>query len=155
MARLKNAIREHYVADYEEGEDAPKMDDFMLLAKWIQTITDETEDQTEEEGDYAGDGTLRTEVSGVSERWTVEGAYDSSDDAQELIVGKKRKPNKRKVWHLIKQTNGENFLGVATATDIVGGSGDATEHEDFGCTLNYDEIPEEVDEDDLEPIPEG
>lgn len=147
FARQKNAKREHYVAPFTgydvDGEpNAPEETDYLRLAKWIPTITDSSTDTTEATGDYAGDGTPTTEVTAVAESWTFTGTYDKDNEAQALIVGKKRKiGDDRKVWHKIVMTNGDTVVGLATATDIRGGSGEATAYEEFNCILNYDGVP--------------
>lgn len=146
FARSKNAKREHYVAEYVVDEAGvvtePTEGEWLRLAKWVPSITDSSTDTTETGGDYAGDGTPSTDVTAYAETWTATGTYDPSDAAQKLIVSKKREIGEgRKVWHRIVQTDGEVVQGVATATDIRGGSGDATAYEEFNVVLNFDTIP--------------
>ena len=50
----------------------------------------------------------------------------------------------RKVWHKVVSADGKKqWVGVGTVTDIVVGAGDATEYEDFSCTITYNQIPTE------------
>lgn len=50
----------------------------------------------------------------------------------------------RKVWHKVVSADGKKqWVGVGTVTDIVAGAGDATEYEDFSCTIAYNQIPTE------------
>lgn len=141
MARKKNAIRKHSVAPYKKEEAAPE-EGFLPLAKWITTVEDATDENVEEYGDYAGDGNPKSEVTSVSEKWSFEGTYDPEDEAQKLIAGMKRETgDDRKLWHKIEMTDGSVAVGLATALEIVAGSGEATEHETFSCTLSYDNLP--------------
>lgn len=147
--RNKNAARQHYVAPL--CEDALKdaleghFDDccFYPLAKYITDITDSSDDVTDEFADYAGDGTVKTDVTGFNEAWDVSGTFDSTDYAQALIAGMKRETgNGRKLAHKIVSPDGtQTVIGVATALSIVTGSGAADEHEEFSCTLRFDQKP--------------
>ena len=142
MARNKNAKREHFVAAYVDGGAEPAT--FLPLARFITEITDGTEDTTDEFADYSGDGTVQTDVVGIVESWDVSGTYDATDEAQALIAGMKRATGAgRKVWHKIVNSNGtEEVVGIATALDIVAGSGAAEEMEEFSCTLQFNQMPE-------------
>lgn len=150
MARKKNALRGHFIAALDETDPTKAPTVWLELAKWITEITDDTDETTEESGDYAGDGTPRTDVTAIAEKWTVTGTYDATDEAQALVASKKRViGEERKLWHKIVQTDGKTYAGIATVTEIKAGSGEATTFEEFGCVLNYDQIPE------LETTPGG
>ena len=140
--RNKNAKRQHFVAPF--SAEVPAMGEFMPLAKFITEITDSSDDTTDEFADYAGDGTVQTDVIGIVEAWDVSGTFDITDPAQAFIAGLKRATGTgRKLWHLIVDSNGtEEIVGVATALSIVAGSGAAEEHEEFSCTLQFDQRPE-------------
>jgi len=142
MARNKNAKRQHFVAPY--ATDVPAMAEFMPLSRFITEITDSSEDTTDEFADYAGDGTVTTDVIGIQESWDVSGTFDVTDPAQAFIAGLKREiGTARKLWHMIVDSNGnEEIYGVATALNIIAGSGAAEEHEEFSCTLQFDQRPE-------------
>lgn len=150
FARAKNAKRKHEVQDftgYDEvtGEAVEPTTSWLHLAKWVPTITDNSTDTTEVGGDYAGDGSPSTEVTAVAETWTANGTYDAENPAQKLIVSKKRDiGDGRKIWHRITMTDGTVYQGVATLTDIRGGSGEATAYEEFNAVLNFDNTPELV-----------
>jgi len=141
--RNKNAKRQHFIAPYDGNPDVPATGEFLALAKFITEITDSSDDQTDEFADYAGDGTVQTEVTGIQESWNISGTYDATDAAQSLIAGMKRESGiNRKVWHMIIDSNNtEEVVGVATALNIIAGSGSADEHEEFSCTLQYDQRP--------------
>lgn len=112
-------------------------------AKYITEITDGSEDQVDEFADYAGDGTMQSDITGIQEAWEITGTFDVTDEAQALVAGMKREVgNGRKLWHLIIDSNGrEEVVGVATALNIITGSGAAEEHEEFSCTLQFDQRP--------------
>ena len=137
--RNKNAARQHLVAALTDGAEPV----FYPLAKFITDITDGSDDQTDEFADYAGDGTVQTDIIGIQESWDISGTFDATDEAQALIASMKRKiGNDRKLWHKIIDSNKEEeVLGVATVLSIVAGSGAADEHEEFSCTLQYDQLP--------------
>ena len=142
--RNKNAKRQHFVAPFTGENTVPALVDYLPLAKYITEITDSSEDQTEEFADYAGDGTVQTDVIGIQESWEVSGSFDATDAAQALIAGMKRDSsnNARKLWHLIIDSNGtEEVFGVATVLNIIVGSGPAEAHEEFSCTLQFDQRP--------------
>ena len=143
MSRQKNALRKHEIAPYKSEEEIPK-DGFVELAKWIEDITDESEDETDKYADYAGDGTLREDVKGVTASWSYSGTYDTTDEAQNIIKKMKRKKGlERKVWQRVTYTDGVVEQGLATVTDIIAGSGTASDYEEFSCKITYDEIPQE------------
>lgn len=142
--RNKNALRIHEIQDYVPGQE-PTEDGWLQLAHLISDISDSTNESTEEEAWYDGDGTPEETVTSVAEAYDVEGQWDSEDGAQVLIESKKRKiGDERKVWHRITRSDGKKrYTGRATALNIVAGSGNAAEYEAFGCTLRYDHIPAE------------
>jgi|SRR5690625_436508 len=146
MARYKNALRKHSLQDYVPGQEEPG-EEWLPLAKWITNIADATEEETEDNAYYDGDGTPETEVTSVAGAYSVEGTYDPEDEAQALVANKKYKTGEgRKVWHRIVSADGKKeWVGRATLTDIVAGSGEASEFEEFGCTIRFDRLPEEKD----------
>ncbi|MGL9995068.1 hypothetical protein IGJ41_000304 [Enterococcus sp. DIV1537a] len=144
FAREKNAKREHYIAEYTPGkETAPSEDtEWLRLAKYISSISDDSDEETDDTGFYDGDGTPETTVISVSGAYSPEGVYDAEDPAQQLIARKKYKlGDARKVWHKIIMTNGDVYIGRATVTDIKAGAGDATAFEEFSCSIKFDTLP--------------
>ncbi|HGM8691602.1 TPA: minor capsid protein [Streptococcus pyogenes] len=95
-----------------------------------------------------GDGTEETTVVGVKGAYTFEGTYDPEDKAQAHIASLKYKlGDERKVWHLIVSADGKTqWLGVATVTEIIAGSGAAADFEAFGCKITYNSLPKESKE---------
>lgn len=145
MARLKNALRGHFIAAFDPKSPAEAPKAYLELAKWISSVSDDTDEQTDDTGFYDGDGTQETTVTGVSGSYGFEGSYDAEDPAQALVAGMKYKiGDARKVWHKVVSADGKKqWVGVGTVTDIKAGSGDATEYEDFSCTIAYNQIPKE------------
>lgn len=147
MATMKNALRKHYVADWKkEHTQAPEKTDFLRLAKNISSITDDTDEETDDKAFYDGDGTKEKKVVGISEAWKAEGIRDYDDPAQNLIASKKRKTgDDRKVWHkIVDSVEKTEVTEVATLSDIKSGGGDAGDDEEFGCTLTYNKIAKET-----------
>ena len=145
MARLKNALRGHFVGEFDPKNPKTEPKTYLELAKWIATVGDDTDEETDDTGYYDGDGTKETTVIGVSGKYTFEGTYDSTDLAQKSIADKKYKTgDDRKVWHKVVSADGKTqWVGVATVTGIEAGSGDATAYEEFGCEITYNQIPKE------------
>lgn len=146
MARLKNAARQHFVAPYVSGtETAPTSEGWLELGKYISTIGDDTQEGTEEEGFYSGDGTAEITVTSVAQAYTPEGYFDPEDPAQALIAGLKFKTGDgRKVWHKVIRSDGKKqWVGRATVSAIVAGAGDAVAYETFSCNIRFDTIPVE------------
>lgn len=156
MARNKNALRKHLVADFDptSRDTVPTDEEFHELAHWITDIEDGSDETIEEYADYAGDGTPKDEVTTFKEAYDVTGTYDPEDPAQALIASKKRTlGDGRKVWHRIITADGsKQYTGVATLSAIVAGSGNAAEYEAFGCRIAYDSLAEEKS---VEPLPAG
>lgn len=145
MARLKNALRGHFIAELKADGAEPTDENYLELAKWISGVTDDTDEETDDTGFYDGDGTKETTVTGVSGAYTFEGFYDQEDAAQALVASKKYKiGDDRKVWHKIVSADGKTqWTGIATLSEIKAGDGDATDYEAFGCKLTYNQLPVE------------
>ena len=144
---MKNALRKHYIADWKkEHTQAPEKTDFLRLAKNISSITDDTDEETDDKAFYDGDGTKEKKVVGISEAWKAEGLRDYEDPAQNLIASKKRKTgDERKVWHkIVDSVEKTEVCEVATLSDIKSGGGDAGDDEEFGCTMTYNKIAKET-----------
>lgn len=144
---MKNALRKHYIADWKkEHTQAPEKTDFLRLAKNISSITDDTDEETDDKAFYDGDGTKEKKVVGILEAWKAEGLRDYDDPAQNLIASKKRKTgDDRKVWHkIVDSVEKTEVCEVATLSDIKSGGGDAGDDEEFGCTITYNKIAKET-----------
>lgn len=146
MARLKNALRKHYVAEWTDNNTEPTASDYKLLAKYIKTVNDETDENTNDDAFYDGDGTPETTIVSVAAGYAFEGQYDPEDDAQKLIAGKKYKTgDDRKVWFKVVSSDGKKqWTGAATVTGIKAGDGDAGEYEGFECTIKWNTLPKET-----------
>lgn len=145
MAREKNALRGHFVQAYVPGTETPT-EVWLELAKYISSISDDTQEETEDTAFYDGDGTPETSVTSVAGAYSVAGQYDPEDPAQELIAGLKYKTGDgRKVFHKVVSANGKKqWVGRATVTGIKAGSGDASAYEEFSCNIRFDTIPTET-----------
>ncbi|MET3504941.1 phage tail tube protein [Halalkalibacter oceani] len=140
MARQKNALTSYFVAPIPENGDEPA---YMELAKWISSVTDDSDESTEETGYYDGDGTPETDLISRAERYSFEGLYDDEDPAMKFIDGLKRKlGDNRKIMFKKVESNGEIAEGRATVTDIVTSGGEATEYAPFNCVISFDTTPE-------------
>lgn len=143
MARYKNALRGHFIAPVTDPKTEPEKSTYLELAKWIEDISDDTDEQTTSTAYYDGDGTEETTVTAVKGTYTVKGTYDKEDPAMKYIADLKYKlGNDRLVWHKVVDADGKNqAVGIATVSDIKAGSGAAAEYEEFGCKISYNSLP--------------
>ena len=86
MAREKNALTKYYVADIPADEITDP--DYLRLAKWVSNVTDDSDEESEDQGFYSGDGTPETDVISVKKTYTFEGMYDDDDPAMKFIASK-------------------------------------------------------------------
>ena len=143
MTRYKNALRGHFIAPVTDPKVEPEKSAYMELAKWIEDISDDTDETTSSVAYYDGDGTEETTVTAVKGTYTVKGTYDNEDPAMKHIAGLKYKlGNDRLVWHKVVDSDKKNqTVGIATVSDIKAGSGAAAEYEEFGCKISYNSLP--------------
>ncbi|MFI3101924.1 phage tail tube protein [Streptococcus suis] len=145
MTKHKNALRGHFIAPFTSIDAKPSTDAWLELARWISDITDDTDEKVDEQAYYDSDGTEETVVTGVKVAYSFEGLYDPEDKAQKHIADLKLKlGNDRLVWHkVVSADKKKEWVGLATVTEIIAGSGAASEYEKFGCKISYNSIPEE------------
>lgn len=143
MARYKNALRGHFIAPVTDPKVEPEKSTYLELAKWIEDIADDTDEQTTSTAYYDGDGTEETTVTSVKGTYTFKGTYDKEDPAMKYIASLKYKlGNERLVWHKVVDADGKNqAVGIATVSDIKAGSGAAAEYEEFSCKISYNSLP--------------
>lgn len=145
MTRELNALRQHLVADIDKNNptQVPNDDKFFPLEKYIKSIEDESDEETEDEAFYDGDGTPEETVNSVVVGYAVEGYYDPADKAQALIVSKKYKTGEgRRLWHRVIQSDGKvQHTQIANLTGIKNGGGEASEYEQFEVTLKWIKTP--------------
>lgn len=139
MAREKNALTKYYISD---EMDSPAEEDYLRLAKWVETVTDDSDEETEDQAFYDGDGTPETDVISVQKTYTFEGMYDDNDDAMRLIADLEFETGEgRKIMFKQERTSGETLEGRATVSDIKVTGGDADEFATFECTISWDAKP--------------
>lgn len=147
MVRNKNAKRKHLIAPFDpkNPNQVPDEGHWLPLAKYIATIDDETDEDTDDTGYYDGDGTPEETVTSVTGGYSFEGIYDPEDHAQALISSMKYKVgDERRVWHRVLTADGKKKLTqVGNVSEIKAGGGDATEYEEFGCTIKWIKAPTE------------
>lgn len=145
MARNKNAKRKHEIAPFDPKNPTvePAEEAWKRLAKYIETIDDETDEDTDDTGYYDGDGTPEETVLSVVGGHSFEGLYDPEDAAQAMIVGMRYKTgDDRRVWYRVTESNEKKtYTQVANVSEIKAGAGDATAYEEFGCTIKWIKAP--------------
>ena len=143
MSRKKNALTSYFVAPLVKGSETP---DFMELAKWISSVTDESEENVEDTGYYDGDGTPEKDVTSVSESYSFEGMYDDEDPAMKFIAGLKQELGEgRKIMFKKVESNGDTYEGQATVTEPKSSGGEAIEYAVFSCIISFDKRPKKSD----------
>ncbi|HHT7795484.1 TPA: phage tail tube protein [Streptococcus suis] len=148
MGKNKNALRKHFVGPYnpEAPTTEPTQDEYLWLAKDITSSSPEIEEETEEEADFAGDGTPITTVSSVKRGRTFEGVRNVGDKAQDFIAALEDEVgDSRLVWYKEVSADGKTAKsGVATVSEIEIGDGDAKEFEKFKCKITWNQKPKKV-----------
>lgn len=140
MARKKNALTEYYVS--ESAEDATDAT-WLRLAKWISTVTDDSDEENEDQGFYDGDGTPETDVISVKKSYSFEGMYDDDDPAMKFIASLEFETGEgRKILFKQVRTNGTELVGPATVTEPKVTGGEATEYATFECVISWDKKPQ-------------
>jgi len=139
LARQKNALTEYLVAAPVEGPGEPT---YNKLAKWVSSVTDDSDEETEEVGYYDSDGTPETDIISVKKKYSFEGLYDDADPAMKFIAGMEFETgDERKIMFKQIRSNGDTFEGRATVSDIKVTGGEATEYAAFECSISWDAKP--------------
>lgn len=144
--RLKNALRKHFIGVYDPSKPKEAPSEYLLLAKYISNVSDESDEETDDTAFYDGDGTPEEYVTSVSPGYSFEGFYDPEDPAQKLVADMKYKiGDNRRVWLKIVSADGKKqWEGVANVSGIKAGEGDASEYETFECTIKWIQLPTET-----------
>lgn len=136
MARQKNALTKYYVGKLEEKEADKR------LAKYISDVEDDSDEETEDEAFYDGDGTPEEDVISVKKAYAFEGMYDDEDKAMNFIADLEFETGEgRKIWFKQERTNGKTYEGPATVSGIKVTGGEASEYAAFECTISWDKKP--------------
>lgn len=146
MARLKNALRVHEIGVFNPATPTTEPKEWLKLAKYIETVNDESDEDTDDTGYYDGDGTPEETVLSVVGGFSFEGLYDAEDKAQALIASMKYKiGDARRVWFRVTSADQKKtWTEVANVSEIKTGDGDATEYEAFECTIKWIRQPKEA-----------
>src|SRR5690606_34561687 len=141
MARKKNALTEYHVGAIPADElSGPE---YKRLAKWVSTVTDDSEEEVEDQAFYDGDGTPEDDVISVKKTYTFEGMYDEEDPAMKFIAGLEFETGEaRKIMFKQVRTNGDVLEGKATLKEIKVTGGEASEYATFECAITWDRTPE-------------
>jgi len=142
MARIKNALTSYFVGELPLTGTVEADTATLELAKWITTVTDDSDETVETTAFYDGDGTAIQDVTGVSKIYTFEGMFDVEDPAMKFISDKEfALGNDRKIAFRQVRTDGSVLYGPATVTGIKVTGGVAEEYATFECAIAWDAIP--------------
>ena len=146
MTRLKNALRVHEIGVLNPASPTTEPAEWLKLAKYIETVNDESDEDTDDTGYYDGDGTPEETVLSVVGGFSFEGLYDAEDKAQALIASMKYKTgDARRIWFRVTSADKKkSWTEVANVSEIKAGDGDATEYEAFECTIKWIRQPKEA-----------
>lgn len=140
MARTKNALTGYFVGAWDDA--TPPTDATLELAKWIRTVTDDSDETVDQTAYYDGDGTLEDDVTALKFTYGFEGFYDPTDVAQKFIADLEFKDGSyRKIAFKQVRTDGTVYFGKATVSAIRTTGGDAEEYQPFTCTISWDQLP--------------
>lgn len=138
MARKKNALTEYFVGEWT----TPASEAALRLAKWISSVSDDSDESVEDSAFYDGDGTPESDVVSVKKSYSFEGMYDEEDPAMKFIAGLELETGEaRKIAFKQKRTDGSTLSGRATVTEIKVTGGEASEYATFSCTIGWDAKP--------------
>ena len=142
MVRIKNALTGYFVGPLPVGGAVTADSATLELAKWITTVTDDTDETIETTAFYDGDGTATQDVTGISKIYTFEGMYDDEDPGMKFIAGLELAQGEaRKIAFKQVRSNGDELFGRATVTNIKVTGGAAEEYPVFEATIAWDVIP--------------
>lgn len=144
MARYKNAITKYEVGAIPSSSSSTTT--YYELAKFIQTVEPNDNEEVESEGFYDGDGNPEDNVMSFTQGYSFSGYDDPADQAQMLIRGLKHTVGDgRKIMFKVTETGtgAKVYEGKATVKNIVSGSagGDATAFATFSCDITFDGTP--------------
>lgn len=140
MTRTKNAITEHWIAPMPADETEPE---WLRLSKWISSVGDDPEEESEDTAWYDGDGTPETDIISIKKSHPVEGLYSDSDPAHKLIRSLEFEVGEgRKIMYKQVRANGDELIAPATIADIVTTGGEASDYAPLTCTITWNRKPE-------------
>ena len=147
MPKMKNAKRKHYIAPWSSATPTtePSSDAWKWLADGVTTAEVENDEETDDIAYYNGDGTKKTVVTSVKKGYSFEGDYIKEDEAQAIIAAMEFKTgDDRNVWFkVVESDNKTQYVGVATASGIKIGGGEASEYEGFEVTISWNTAPKQ------------
>ncbi|MER2008437.1 MAG: phage tail protein [Psychrobacillus sp.] len=139
MARNKNALTRHFIAELTEGDVAL---DYKRLAHRITAVNDASDETTEDFAYYDGDGTPTTDVVTVRKAYDVEGQLDLDDPAHLLVYGKEFETGDgRRVMYKQERTDGTVLEGLATISNVVVAGGEASDYAPITFTIGWENKP--------------
>jgi len=140
MARKKNALTEYYIAEMPADGVEPE---YLRLAKWISTVDDDTDEETDDTAYYDGDGTPETDVISVKKTYAFSGYFDEADPAHQLIQKLEFETGEgRKIMFRQVRTDGTVLEGPATLLNPKVTGGEASDYATLECTISWDRKPE-------------
>jgi hypothetical protein len=140
MVRIKNAITGYFVGPWDFT--TPPTDATLELAKYITTVTDDTDETVEDTAFYDGDGTPESDVTGIKKTYSFEGMFDQDDPAMAFIATLEfATGDARKIAFKQVRTDGSVLFGRGTLTVPKVTGGDAQDYALFECTISWDKTP--------------
>ena len=139
MVRIKNAITAYFVDAWEEGTTT---DATLELARWISSVTDDTDETVNTVAYYDGDGTPTDDITALKKVYTFEGTFDQEDPAMAFIASLEFETGEaRKIAFKQNRTDGSSLFGKATVSAIKVTGGPAEEYPVFECAIAWDNRP--------------
>ncbi|MFJ7950336.1 phage tail tube protein [Lysinibacillus sp. NPDC096418] len=139
MSRQKNALTKYFVGPWTDDATSEAT---LRLGKWISSVTDDSDESTEDTAFYDGDGTPESDVVSVKKSYSFEGMYDESVEAMKFIASLELETGEsRKIAFKQERTDGSILEGRATVTEIKVTGGEASEYATFSCKIGWDAKP--------------
>ncbi|URZ87553.1 phage tail tube protein [Floricoccus penangensis] len=143
MARTKNALTGYYIQKISDtNKEKANNNEWLELAKWISTVEDASNEETDSTGYYDGDGTPTDDVISHQLGYAFTGLYDDEDAAMSVIESMIGKVGEnRKIWFKVVKPDGtKERSGKATVKEPIAQVGDATAFGTFSCTVTFDNV---------------
>jgi hypothetical protein len=138
-----NVDSQHFIAPFVDANTKPKESDWMKVAAGLTSITDGTE-ETSQERNYL-DGERTNAITAISWAYSFAGDFNPDIPVHEYIDSIRLKTTGgRKVWYrVIRSDMKKQWEGHATVSEIKVADGEADDLESLEFKVRYDHIPEE------------
>lgn len=120
-------------------------DTFAVVAKGVENVDPEFEDEVDDTVYYDGQGFGNDDVTGIKASLVFSGHRNYDDEAQNYVAGMAFEVGEgRKTTFKWEQANGTTVTGPVTVSEIKVTGGDANEKSEFSFSVTFNGKPEVV-----------